>query len=76
MVKGLGSTCPKCVPSGNGGNDLEMLQEVGLGVAVANADPRIIAVADTTTTSNEEQGVSKFMASLLTIDQRHAVNSR
>ncbi|MCI2170806.1 Cof-type HAD-IIB family hydrolase [Schleiferilactobacillus perolens] len=50
---------------GDGGNDLEMLREVGLGVAMANADPAVAAVADAHTTSNEEQGVLTFIENLL-----------
>ena len=50
---------------GDGGNDLEMLREVGLGVAMANATPAVLAVADTTTKSNQEQGVLQFMHHLL-----------
>ena len=30
---------------GDGLNDLEMIREAGLGIAMANADPRIAAVA-------------------------------
>ncbi len=72
----LGIDLSEMCAFGDGGNDLEMLQEVGLGVPMANADPRVAAVADATTTSNEEQGVLKFMETLLTTDQRHAVKSR
>ena len=50
---------------GDGGNNLEMLREVGLGVAMANATPAVLAVADTTTKSNQEQGVLQFMHHLL-----------
>jgi hydroxymethylpyrimidine pyrophosphatase-like HAD family hydrolase len=31
---------------GDGLNDLEMVRDAGLGIAMANADPRIAAVAD------------------------------
>lgn len=40
-------------------NDLKMLQEVGLGVAVENAQQEILAIADKVTTSNNEDGVAK-----------------
>lgn len=50
---------------GDGGNDLEMLREVGLGVAMANAQPAVTAVADRTTDSNEAQGVLNFMSEAL-----------
>lgn len=44
---------------GDGHNDLEMLQTVGLGVAMGNAADQVKAVADATTTSNEEDGVAQ-----------------
>jgi len=50
---------------GDGGNDLEMLREVGLGVAMANAQPAVTAAADRTTDSNEEQGVLNFISDAL-----------
>ena len=31
---------------GDGSNDFEMIRDAGLGIAMANADPRIAAVAD------------------------------
>lgn len=50
---------------GDGGNDLEMLREVGLGVAMENAQLPVMAVADRTTTTNQEQGVLQTIAQLL-----------
>lgn len=46
---------------GDGGNDLEMIKEVGDGVAMANADPALLQVANHTTTSNNEQGVLTYI---------------
>ncbi|GEO63396.1 Cof-type HAD-IIB family hydrolase [Companilactobacillus nantensis] len=42
---------------GDGGNDLEMLREVGCGVAMENAQANVSAVADQTTANNQDQGV-------------------
>ncbi len=39
-------------------NDVEMVAEAGLGVAMANAVPEVKAVADRITASNEEDGVA------------------
>jgi Cof subfamily protein (haloacid dehalogenase superfamily) len=39
-------------------NDLEMLAWAGLGVAVANAHPDVLAVADEVTLSNDDDGVA------------------
>lgn len=40
-------------------NDLKMLREVGLGVAVENAQQEILDIAKVITTSNNEDGVAK-----------------
>ena len=44
---------------GDGENDLEMLQMVGLGVAMGNAHARVKAVADVVVGSNESAGVAE-----------------
>lgn len=61
----LGITLAEMAAFGDGGNDLEMLSEVGLGIAMANAQPAVSAVADQTTGSNQEQGVLQALAHLL-----------
>lgn len=51
---------PKAVMAiGDSHNDLEMLKTVGLGVAMGNANDQVKAVADFTTTSNDEDGVAQ-----------------
>ncbi|WP_054678019.1 Cof-type HAD-IIB family hydrolase [Lacticaseibacillus sharpeae] len=50
---------------GDGGNDLEMIREVGTGVAMANAQPDVKAVADAETSDNETQGVLAYLAAHL-----------
>ncbi|ETY75393.1 Cof-type HAD-IIB family hydrolase [Lactiplantibacillus fabifermentans] len=50
---------------GDGGNDLEMLREVGLGVAMANAQPDVLAVANDQTITNQKQGVLTYLDRLL-----------
>ncbi|CAI7886148.1 unnamed protein product [Closterium sp. NIES-53] len=44
--------------AGDGENDIEMLQMVGLGVAMANAGPSIKAVADHVSTTNDYDGLA------------------
>ncbi len=44
---------------GDGENDIEMLSLVGLGVAMANAHPRLKAGANWITTDNTESGVAQ-----------------
>ncbi|WP_127849083.1 Cof-type HAD-IIB family hydrolase [Lacticaseibacillus hulanensis] len=61
----LGVDLAEMVAFGDGGNDLEMLREVGDGVAMANAQPDVLAVANTTTGSNEDQGVLQYLDKIL-----------
>lgn len=50
-------------------NDIEMLQWAGVGIAVADAHPDVIAIADRTTLSNDADGVAVVLAELLdTVD--------
>lgn len=44
---------------GDGENDVEMMEMVGLGVAMGNAHPRVKEVADVVVGSNEESGVAE-----------------
>ena len=46
-------------------NDLELIRWAGLGVAVANADPRLKAEADEVTASNDDDGVALVIERLL-----------
>ena len=43
---------------GDENNDIEMIEYAGLGVSMGNAPAAIKALADVTTTSNEEDGVA------------------
>lgn len=47
-------------------NDLPMLSWVGRGIAVANAHPEVLAAADDTTASNDDDGVARYLEQLLT----------
>lgn len=55
----LGFKREEIMACGDGENDIEMLREVGFGVAVKNADSEVKRVADYITGSNDEQGVAK-----------------
>lgn len=46
---------------GDGLNDLRMLKEVGIGVAMSNAGEEIKAAADYIALSNDEEGVAHFI---------------
>lgn len=50
---------------GDDENDYEILQNVGKGVAVANAIPKIKEIADAVTKSNNEDGVARYIEKLL-----------
>lgn len=50
------------VTFGDDENDIEMLKECGLGIAVANALPEVKEIADEITLSNDEDGVASFIA--------------
>lgn len=51
---------------GDDANDIEMIREAGLGVAVSNAIPEVRAAADLVVPSNDEAGVAHVLESLLT----------
>ncbi|WP_054678300.1 Cof-type HAD-IIB family hydrolase [Lacticaseibacillus sharpeae] len=53
------------VTFGNGGNDIEMLKYAGEGVAVANSDPEVLAIADHVVANNNKQGVLDYIEKLL-----------
>jgi len=46
---------------GDNYNDMEMLQAVGIGVAVANAREEVLAIADAVTDGNKEDGVANYL---------------
>ncbi len=43
---------------GDSGNDADILQIAGIGVAMANSEPQVLEIADYVTKSNEEDGVA------------------
>jgi Cof subfamily protein (haloacid dehalogenase superfamily) len=57
-----GITADEVVAFGDMPNDLPMLSWAGLGVAVANAHPEVLAVADEVTASNDDDGVARVLA--------------
>jgi Cof subfamily protein (haloacid dehalogenase superfamily) len=59
-----GITAEGVVAFGDMPNDLPMLAWAGRGVAVANAHPEVLAVADEVTASNDEDGVALVLERL------------
>ena len=53
------------VAFGDDTNDVEMLRECGLGVAMANAVDEVKAVADFITLNNDDDGVGIVLEKLL-----------
>jgi Cof subfamily protein (haloacid dehalogenase superfamily) len=65
VAKRLGFGAAETIGFGDGENDLELLEWAGYGVAVANADPRLRALADYVCPSVEEEGVAQVIETLL-----------
>lgn len=58
----LGVTAADVVAFGDMPNDIAMLTWAGTGVAMANADPSVLAVADAVAPSNDDDGVAQVLA--------------
>lgn len=65
ITEKLGISMSEVVAIGDSGNDVHMIEEAGLGVAMANARDEAKAVADYITDSNCEDGVAKVMEKIL-----------
>lgn len=59
LGKSLGISREEIMACGDGGNDVEMLKEVGFAIAMANAYDPVKTAADFVTVSNDEDGVAK-----------------
>ena len=60
----LGVSSEEMIFFGDGLNDLEIIESVGLGVAMGNALPEVKDQAKAVTTSNEEDGIAEFVLTL------------
>jgi HAD superfamily hydrolase (TIGR01484 family) len=65
LIAHLGLQMEQVVAIGDDINDVEMIRNAGLGVAVANAIPAVKAVAKRLTLSNDEDGVALVIEELL-----------
>jgi Cof subfamily protein (haloacid dehalogenase superfamily) len=61
----LGFSQERTVAFGDGENDVELLDWAGYGVAVANAHPRVLAVADLVCPPVDEEGVAQVIEAYL-----------
>ena len=61
----LGLSRTQTMAFGDGLNDLRMLSDAGIGVAMENARPEVFAVSDRVTLSNDRDGVAAVIETLL-----------
>lgn len=65
LCRDLGIEASEVVAFGDMPNDIPMLSWAGLGVAVANADPEVLAIADEVTASHMDDGVAVVVERIL-----------
>ncbi len=65
VAERLGFSSERAVAFGDGENDLELLDWAGYGVAVANADKRLRAIADWVCPPVHEEGVAQVLEAFL-----------
>jgi Cof subfamily protein (haloacid dehalogenase superfamily) len=64
-TKSLGIELSQSAAIGDGLNDVEMLNEVGLGIAMGNASEAVKSVAEWVTGTNDEEGVAQAVQRLV-----------
>lgn len=57
----LGIRREETIAFGDGDNDVGLVKQAGIGVAMANAEPQVKAAADFVTASNNEDGILRAM---------------
>ena len=65
LAKSLGIELSQVAALGDGQNDMEMLREAGLGIAMGNASDRVKSAADWITGTNDEDGVAQAVGRLV-----------
>jgi hydroxymethylpyrimidine pyrophosphatase-like HAD family hydrolase len=65
LCETLGIDASSVIAFGDMPNDIPMLEWASLGIAVANAHPDVIAVADEIAGSNDDDGVAVCLAKLV-----------
>jgi len=73
VCRRLGIDPGRVISFGDGANDIELLQEAGLGVAVEDADPALLPHAACTVPSVEEDGVAAFLEELAAARRNNGV---
>lgn len=64
ILRHYGIKPDECIGFGDGGNDVEMLDYCGIGVAMGNADDTVKAHADFVTTSVDQEGILHALTTL------------
>jgi len=65
VAQSLGVELSQSAAIGDGLNDLELLREVGLGIAMGNASETVKSAAKWVTGTNDEEGVAQAVARLI-----------
>lgn len=65
VIEQLGIRPEECICFGDGGNDLEMLDFCGIGVAMGNANDEVKSHANYVTTSVDEEGIEHAVMELI-----------
>lgn len=68
LLKQFGVSEKEVVYFGDDEDDLIPIQRCGMGVTVANAYPNILAAADHTAKSNDEDGVARFIEEMILVN--------
>ena len=61
LIEKLGISSDEVIAIGDEGNDYEMIEFAGLGVAMGNANPRIKEISNYITDTNDNDGVAKVI---------------
>lgn len=69
LIHDMGIAAEDVMVIGDGENDLEMFKLAGLSIAVGNANPKLIAVADEVVSSNNESGVAEAVEKFILPDE-------
>lgn len=62
ITKHYGIRLEETMAFGDGGNDIPMLQHVGIGIAMGNSSPEVQAAANYVTTTVDDEGIQKALS--------------
>ncbi|KAB7790797.1 HAD family hydrolase [Bifidobacterium leontopitheci] len=65
LCEHMGIPAAQTVSFGDDLIDIDMMEASGIGVAVANANPKVLSIADETCPANDEDGVAQWIESRL-----------